>query len=109
VGSGRCHCAGPGRGEGDGELLGVTAGATGRGDTPTAEHQRDQRATRPPVPVGEGVDGLELKLRVLDHERESTRLRLLAAGTYVLAYLGGVLKLVTSGGIAGSSAELGPT
>jgi hypothetical protein len=55
------------------------------------------------------VDGLELKLRVLDHERESTRLRLLAAGTYVLAYLGGVLKLVTSGGIAGSSAELGPT
>ena len=31
-----------------------------------------------------------------------------AAGA-ALAFLGGVLKLVTSGGIAGSSAELGPT
>ena len=36
-------------------------------------------------------------------------LRLLGAGTQVLACLGGGLKLVIPGGIAGSPAELGPT
>ena len=42
-------------------------------------------------------------------ETSDFRIRLLGAGTYVMAYLGGVPKLMSPGGIAGSSAELGLT